>query len=132
MPANLGAILGYVFVGEAGLKNHDPGKLLNGLFDLENKVAVVIGGTGVLCGAMAWGLLEAGCRVVEAAQDFELERNCRLRLSGLAVLPDPAQSPGRSGKFLWPGTICADLPDDCHILSKPLGNARRLSIRNYP
>ena len=35
-----------------------------GLFVLEKKVAVVIGGTGVLCGAMAWGLLQAGCRVV--------------------------------------------------------------------
>ena len=46
------------------MKNHDPCKFLNGLFDLENKVAVVIGGTGVLCGVMAWGLLEAGCRVV--------------------------------------------------------------------
>jgi NAD(P)-dependent dehydrogenase (short-subunit alcohol dehydrogenase family) len=34
------------------------------LFDLEGKVAVVIGGTGVLCGEMARGLLGAGCRVV--------------------------------------------------------------------
>lgn len=34
------------------------------LFGLEEKVAVVIGGTGVLCGAMALGLLQAGCRVV--------------------------------------------------------------------
>jgi NAD(P)-dependent dehydrogenase (short-subunit alcohol dehydrogenase family) len=41
-----------------------PSKFLNGLFNLENKVAVVIGGTGVLCGAMASGLLKAGCRVV--------------------------------------------------------------------
>ena len=39
------------------MKNHDLCKFVNGLFDLENKVAVVIGGTGVLCGAMAWGLL---------------------------------------------------------------------------
>ena len=46
------------------MENYDPCKFLNGIFDLENKVAVVIGGTGVLCGAMAWGLLEAGCRVV--------------------------------------------------------------------
>ncbi len=32
------------------MKNYDPCKFLNGLFDLENKVAVVIGGTGVICG----------------------------------------------------------------------------------
>ena len=46
------------------MENDDHLTFLKGLFDLENKVAVVIGGTGVLCGAMAWGLLEAGCRVV--------------------------------------------------------------------
>jgi NAD(P)-dependent dehydrogenase (short-subunit alcohol dehydrogenase family) len=34
------------------------------LFDLEGKVAVIIGGTGYLCGAMARGLLQAGCKVV--------------------------------------------------------------------
>lgn len=34
------------------------------LFDLTNKSAVVIGGTGVLCGAMAQGLAEAGAQVV--------------------------------------------------------------------
>ena len=34
------------------------------LFDLHGKVAVVIGGTGVLCGEMARGLLQTGCRVV--------------------------------------------------------------------
>jgi NAD(P)-dependent dehydrogenase (short-subunit alcohol dehydrogenase family) len=56
--------LGFICIEEANLKNHDPCKYLNGLFGLEDKVAVVIGGTGVLCGAMAWGLLEAGCRVV--------------------------------------------------------------------
>jgi NAD(P)-dependent dehydrogenase (short-subunit alcohol dehydrogenase family) len=34
------------------------------LFDLEGKVAVVVGGTGVLCGEMAWGLLQAGARII--------------------------------------------------------------------
>lgn len=43
-------------------KNRD--KFYNALFDLEDKVAVVIGGTGVLCGEMARGLLRAGTRVV--------------------------------------------------------------------
>ena len=46
------------------MKIYDSCKFLNGLFNFEGKVAVVIGGTGVLCGAMAWGLCQAGCRVV--------------------------------------------------------------------
>jgi len=39
-------------------------KFYKELFDLEGIVAVVIGGTGTLCGEMAWGLLQAGARVV--------------------------------------------------------------------
>jgi NAD(P)-dependent dehydrogenase (short-subunit alcohol dehydrogenase family) len=35
----------------------------NGLFSLDNEVAVVIGGGGVLAGAMAEGLAEAGARI---------------------------------------------------------------------
>lgn len=41
-----------------------PGEFFRKLFDLEGRVAVVIGGTGVLCGEMARGLLQAGARVV--------------------------------------------------------------------
>jgi len=44
---------------------------LNELFELEDKVAVVIGGTGVLCGAMAKGLWQAGCRVVLVGRNPE-------------------------------------------------------------
>lgn len=46
------------------VREHDSGTFLKELFGLEGKVAVVIGGTGVLCGVMAWGLWRAGCRVV--------------------------------------------------------------------
>ena len=46
------------------MEEHDSGAFFKELFDLEGKVAVVIGGTGVLCGAMAWGLWRVGCRVV--------------------------------------------------------------------
>lgn len=46
------------------MDEYDSGVFFKGLFDLEGKVAVVIGGTGVLCGAMAWGLWRAGCRIV--------------------------------------------------------------------
>jgi NAD(P)-dependent dehydrogenase (short-subunit alcohol dehydrogenase family) len=41
-----------------------PEKYLNTLFGLNNKVAVVIGGTGELCGAMAEGLAAAGATTV--------------------------------------------------------------------
>jgi len=56
---------------EVKVKEYDSCKFLNELFDLEGKVAVVIGGTGVLCGAMAWGLWRAGCRVVLVGRNRE-------------------------------------------------------------
>jgi NAD(P)-dependent dehydrogenase (short-subunit alcohol dehydrogenase family) len=46
------------------MRQSDSSTFLKELFSLEGRVAVVIGGTGVLCGAMAWGLWRAGCRVV--------------------------------------------------------------------
>lgn len=42
---------------------------LSDLFGLEGQVAVVIGGTGVLCGAQALGLAAAGAQVVVAGRD---------------------------------------------------------------
>ena len=42
---------------------------LAGLFGLEGQVIVVIGGTGVLCGAMAEGIARAGASVVVAGRD---------------------------------------------------------------
>src|SRR5258707_113540 len=44
---------------------------LKQLFGLDGQVAVVIGGTGVLCGAMAQGLAQAGATVVVAGRDAE-------------------------------------------------------------
>lgn len=44
---------------------------LRRLFGLDGQVAVVIGGTGVLCGAMARGLAQAGATVVVAGRDAE-------------------------------------------------------------
>jgi NAD(P)-dependent dehydrogenase (short-subunit alcohol dehydrogenase family) len=46
-------------------------EFLQSLFGLEGQVAVVIGGTGVLCGAMARGLAQAGATVVVAGRDAE-------------------------------------------------------------
>ena len=42
---------------------------LNNLFGLKGKVAVVIGGTGELCGTMAEGLAAAGAEVVLVGRD---------------------------------------------------------------
>ena len=44
---------------------------LHSVFDLEDKVAVVIGGTGELCGAMAEGLASAGVITVLAGRSFD-------------------------------------------------------------
>jgi len=50
---------------------------LNSLFSLHEKVAVVIGGTGELCGAMAEGLAGAGAEVVLVGRNEE-KANTRL------------------------------------------------------
>ena len=44
---------------------------LKSLFGLDGKVAVVIGGTGELCGAMAEGLAQAGAEVVLVGRNPE-------------------------------------------------------------
>jgi len=44
---------------------------LNNLFSLQGKVAVVIGGTGELCGAMAMSLAQAGAEVVLVGRSQE-------------------------------------------------------------
>lgn len=44
---------------------------LNSLFSLSGKVAVVVGGTGELCGAMAEGLASAGAEVVLVGRSKE-------------------------------------------------------------
>jgi NAD(P)-dependent dehydrogenase (short-subunit alcohol dehydrogenase family) len=47
------------------------GDYLNSLFGLEGKTAVIIGGTGELCGAMAEGLAQAGAEVVLVGRSQE-------------------------------------------------------------
>lgn len=48
-----------------------PSSLIQDLFNLSGQVAVVIGGTGELCGAMAEGLAGAGATVVLAGRSAE-------------------------------------------------------------
>lgn len=52
-------------------------EFLDTLFDLKGKVAVVIGGTGELCGAMAEGLAKAGSTVVLVGRNIE-KANARI------------------------------------------------------
>ena len=54
---------------------------LESLFSLNGKVAVVIGGTGELCGAMAEGLARAGAEVVVVGRN---EDKARARLAKIA------------------------------------------------
>src|SRR5205814_118661 len=55
---------------------------LNQLFNFTGKVAVVIGGTGELCGAMAEGLAGAGAEVVIVGRNAE---KARARLDKIAA-----------------------------------------------
>lgn len=55
----------------------EPGRYLESLFSLQGKVAIVIGGTGELCGAMAEGLAGAGADVVIVGRS---EAKARARL----------------------------------------------------
>ncbi len=52
----------------------NPSEYLTSLFSLHGKVAVVIGGTGELCGAMAEGLAGAGAEVVLVGRNEEKSR----------------------------------------------------------
>lgn len=56
---------------------------LNSLFSLTGRVAVVIGGTGELCGAMAEGLAGAGAEVVLVGRN---EEKAKARLARIAAL----------------------------------------------
>jgi NAD(P)-dependent dehydrogenase (short-subunit alcohol dehydrogenase family) len=59
-----------------------PTDYLNSLFGLSGKVAVVIGGTGELCGAMAEGLAAAGAEVVIVGRNAE---KAKVRLEKIAA-----------------------------------------------
>jgi len=72
---------------------------LNSLFGLDDKVAVVIGGTGELCGAMAEGLAQAGAEVVlvgrsQEKADARLERIAEAGGKGYFVAGDLSSKAG--------------------------------------
>src|SRR6478609_7682032 len=71
--------------------------LIDSLFSLSGKVAVVIGGTGELCGAMAEGLAGAGAEVVLAGRDAgkAKARNDRIAAAGGKSWFQPVESTSR-------------------------------------
>ena len=77
-------------------------KYLDKLFSLEGQTAVVIGGTGVLCGEMAQGLGEAGAEVVVVGRNEEkgAERVAAIEATGgkaYAVMADVASRESLEG-----------------------------------
>ena len=61
-----------------------PEEYLKSYFGLEGKVAVVIGGTGELCGAMAEGLAGAGAEVVIVGRNLDKAQATLGNIAGLA------------------------------------------------
>lgn len=72
---------------------------MNDLFDLGGKVAVVIGGTGELCGAMAEGLAAAGAEVVLVGRDAAKadSRLARIESAGGKGWFAPCEATSRAG-----------------------------------
>jgi NAD(P)-dependent dehydrogenase (short-subunit alcohol dehydrogenase family) len=89
---------------------------MNELFDLSGKVAVVIGGTGELCGAMAEGLAAAGAEVVLVGRKAE---KAQVRVDRIAA------AGGRSYFVACEATSRADLDA---LLAEALRRSGRVDI----
>jgi NAD(P)-dependent dehydrogenase (short-subunit alcohol dehydrogenase family) len=89
---------------------------LHSLFGLEGKVAVVIGGTGELCGAMAGGLAAAGAEVVLVGRNPEKAK---------ARLDTIAQAGGR-GYFA--AAEASSRPELQRLLADVLARSGRVDI----
>lgn len=93
-----------------------PDEFLKGLFGLEGRVAVVVGGTGELCGAIAEGLALAGAEVVLVGRNAE---------KAGARLQRIASGGGRGWFHAAEATSKADLEG---LLKAVLARSRRLDI----
>ena len=93
-----------------------PDEYLNGLFGLSGRVAVVVGGTGELCGAMAEGLALAGAEVVLVGRNAD---KARVRLERIG------SAGGRAWFHAAEATIKADLEG---LLAAVLARSGRLDI----
>jgi NAD(P)-dependent dehydrogenase (short-subunit alcohol dehydrogenase family) len=89
---------------------------LNSLFSLTGKVAVVIGGTGELCGAMAEGLASAGAETVLVGRNVEKAQS-RLERIGAA-----------GGKAWFHATEASSKPELEDLLAAVLAKSGRVDI----
>ncbi len=94
----------------------NPPEYLRGVFGLEGKVAVVIGGTGELCGAMAEGLAGAGAEVVLVGRNAE---KAAARLGRIA---------GVGGKAWFQPAEASKASDLRQLLSEVLRRSGRIDI----
>jgi NAD(P)-dependent dehydrogenase (short-subunit alcohol dehydrogenase family) len=89
---------------------------LNSLFSLKGKVAVVIGGTGELCGAMAQGLAGAGAEIVLVGRS---EEKAKARLEKISAA-------GGSGYFL--STEASNKTEMQNLLASVLERSKKVDI----
>ena len=86
--------------------SRDTAGFLDNLFGLQGKTAVVVGGTGVLCGTMAKGLWSAGCRVLLVGRNQGQGRGASSRLGssgrGSGVLQGRSHGQIPRWKLPWP------------------------------
>jgi NAD(P)-dependent dehydrogenase (short-subunit alcohol dehydrogenase family) len=94
----------------------NPPEYLRGVFGLEGKVAVVIGGTGELCGAMAEGLAGAGAEVVLVGRNAE---KAAARLGRIAAV---------GGKAWFQPAEASKASDLRQLLSEVLKRSGRVDI----
>src|SRR5215210_7162277 len=73
-------------------------EFLKTLFSFDGKVAVVIGGTGELCGAMAEGLAAAGAEVVIVGRDNDTAeaRLAKIEAAGGRAWFHPAEATSKA------------------------------------
>jgi NAD(P)-dependent dehydrogenase (short-subunit alcohol dehydrogenase family) len=93
-----------------------PSSYLSSLFTLAGKVAVVIGGTGELCGAMAEGLAAAGAEVVLVGRN---EEKAKPRLERIAAA---------GGKGWFHATEASDKAQLEALLAAVLARSGRVDI----
>jgi NAD(P)-dependent dehydrogenase (short-subunit alcohol dehydrogenase family) len=93
-----------------------PSEYLTSLYSLAGKVAVVIGGTGELCGAMAEGLAGAGAEIVLVGRN---EEKARPRLERIRAA---------GGKGFFASAEASEKPALEQLLQMVLGRSGRVDI----
>lgn len=93
-----------------------PSNYLSSLFSLSGKVAVVVGGTGELCGAMAEGMAAAGAEVVLVGRN---EEKAKPRLERIAAA---------GGKSYFASAEASEKPAVEGLLKNVLARSGRVDI----